>query len=357
MAQTLFFSEYAEGSSNNKYLEIYNPTNEAVTLDEYAFPNASNGADGNFEFWNTFPAGATIQAGGTYLIAHPEADASILALADQTHQYLSNGDDGYALVKGTESDYVIIDRIGDFGADPGSGWDVAGVSNATQDHTLVRKSTITSGNSDWDLSRGTTTANSEWVVLPNDAFLEGTSEATPGRQAVSTLFFTEYAEGSSNNKYLEIYNPTNEAITLDEYAFPNASNGADGNYEFWNTFPAGATIQAGGTYLIAHPEADASILALADQTHQYLSNGDDGYALVKGTESDYVIIDRIGDFGADPGSGWDVAGVSNATQDHTLVRKSTITSGNSDWDLSRGTTTANSEWVVLPKDAFLEGTS
>ncbi|NDD45407.1 MAG: ExeM/NucH family extracellular endonuclease, partial [Synechococcaceae bacterium WB9_4xB_025] len=192
-----------------------------------------------------------------------------------------------------------------------------------------------------------------WVVLPKDAFLEGTSEATPGRHAVSTLFFSEYAEGSSNNKYLEIYNPTNEAITLDEYAFPNASNGAEGNYEFWNTFPAGATIQAGGTYLIAHPEADASILALADQTHQYLSNGDDGYALVKGTENNYVIVDRIGDFGADPGSGWEVAGISNATQNHTLVRKSSVFSGNADWDASRGTNTTDSEWEVLDNDAFL----
>ena len=32
----LFFSEYAEGSSNNKYLEIYNPTNEVVDLSGYA---------------------------------------------------------------------------------------------------------------------------------------------------------------------------------------------------------------------------------------------------------------------------------------------------------------------------------
>ena len=29
----IFFSEYAEGTSNNKYLEIYNPTTEAVSLD------------------------------------------------------------------------------------------------------------------------------------------------------------------------------------------------------------------------------------------------------------------------------------------------------------------------------------
>jgi predicted extracellular nuclease len=86
MSQTLFFSEYAEGSSNNKYLEIYNPTNQPIALDEYAFPNASNGADGNHEFWNSFTTGASIAAGGTYLIAHPDADASIVALADQTHQ-------------------------------------------------------------------------------------------------------------------------------------------------------------------------------------------------------------------------------------------------------------------------------
>ena len=28
----LFFSEYAEGSSNNKYLEIYNPSDVTVSL-------------------------------------------------------------------------------------------------------------------------------------------------------------------------------------------------------------------------------------------------------------------------------------------------------------------------------------
>ena len=33
----LFFSEYAEGSSNNKYLEIYNSTDSDVMLSEYAF--------------------------------------------------------------------------------------------------------------------------------------------------------------------------------------------------------------------------------------------------------------------------------------------------------------------------------
>ena len=59
---------------------------------------------------------------------------------------------------------VVVDKIGDFGVDPGSGWDVAGVSNGTKDYTLVRKSSIAEGNDDWVVSAGTTAEDSEWVV-------------------------------------------------------------------------------------------------------------------------------------------------------------------------------------------------
>ena len=30
----------------------------------------------NFEYWNEFPAGAKVAAGGVYVIADPQADAS-----------------------------------------------------------------------------------------------------------------------------------------------------------------------------------------------------------------------------------------------------------------------------------------
>ncbi|MDP6772483.1 MAG: hypothetical protein QF704_17380, partial [Anaerolineales bacterium] len=41
----LFFSEYAEGSSNNKYLEIYNGTGAAVDLSAYSISTCSNGCN------------------------------------------------------------------------------------------------------------------------------------------------------------------------------------------------------------------------------------------------------------------------------------------------------------------------
>ena len=180
---------------------------------------------------------------------------------------------------------------------------------------------------------------------------------------VTELFISKYAEGSSNNKFLEIYNGTDATISLSDYAFPSVANAPStpGEYEYWNAFPDGAEIAPGDVYVIAHGSADATILAEADHTHNFLSNGDDGYALVKGgtfndADNDgnidagevtgYTILDWLGDWEGDPGSGWDVAGVSAATKDHILTRKSTVCGPNDDWAASAGTSAADSEWIV-----------
>ena len=173
-SETIFFSEYAEGSLNNKYMEIYNPTNATINLSGYAWANVSNDQEipETHEFWNNFPSGAQIAPGGLYIIASEQADSYITNVADYTTTYLFNGDDAYALVRGTETSYSVIDVVGmDFtkaGYQRGP-WDVAGIANATKDHTLVRKATVTSGNAgDWASSSGTNVDNSEWIVLDID---------------------------------------------------------------------------------------------------------------------------------------------------------------------------------------------
>ena len=116
----------------------------------------------------------------------------------------------------------------------------------------------------------------------------------------SDLYFSMYGEGSSNNKFLEIYNGTGATVNLDDYAFPNVSNAptVPGEYEFWNTFPEGATIADGDVFVIAHSSADAAILAEADMLFNFLSNGDDGYALVA-NDGDWN--DANGDMDVDAG--------------------------------------------------------
>jgi hypothetical protein len=169
----LFISEYAEGSSNNKYLEIYNGTGAEVSLAEYALPSVGNAptTPGEYEFWNDgaaiFGDVTAIADGDVFVLCHPSADEAILAHCDATHQYLSNGDDGRMLVKGTETAYTIVDTLGDFNGDPGSGWDVCGVDNATKDHTLVKKDRK-GGNADWDASRGTNASDCDWLVKDNE---------------------------------------------------------------------------------------------------------------------------------------------------------------------------------------------
>ena len=106
-------------------------------------------------------------------------------------------------------------------------------------------------------------------------------------QPMANLFFSEYAEGSSNNKYFEVYNPTQDTVDLSQYAYPNVSNAPStpGVYEYWNEFDAGAVILPNDVYVVAHPSADAIILAEADETFTYLSNGDDGFGLVFGDQT------------------------------------------------------------------------
>ena len=44
-APAVFFSEYIEGSSNNKAIELYNGTSETINLDDYQIGQTSNGSD------------------------------------------------------------------------------------------------------------------------------------------------------------------------------------------------------------------------------------------------------------------------------------------------------------------------
>ena len=177
---TVFFSEYGEGSGNNRYIEIFNPTSAPVYLSQYTLGNCSNGCDDPsastltdvVDFWTfTFPLTAVLNPGATFVVAHPTADPAILAEADMTYSFLSNGDDAYVLVSVIEGDTTLVDQIGALGLDPGQGWAVAGDASGTFDRTLVRKSDVLVGNAgNWTASAGTNEFDSEWVVLPTNTW-------------------------------------------------------------------------------------------------------------------------------------------------------------------------------------------
>jgi hypothetical protein len=187
-----------------------------------------------------------------------------------------------------------------------------------------------------------------WVVTVNVA-------------AEPELFISEYIEGSSNNKGMEIYNPKSTPVNLDNYVIKMATNGL--GWSMLHTFPAGAVLNSHEVWVIITNQVDPLLFAAADadEVLAYAGapsvvhfNGNDARALCKIVGSDTIIIDAFGNPDVDPGTAWPVAGVSNATKDYTLLRKTTTISGNTDWQASFGTDATNSEWIVMAQNDFAD---
>jgi predicted extracellular nuclease len=164
------------------------------------------------------------------------------------------------------------------------------------------------------------------------------------RAAISTeLFFSEYVEGTSNNKALEIYNGTASAVDLTAGGY-NVQMFFNGNPVSTLTITLVGTVAPGDVFVLAQSSANATILAQADQTNgSGWFNGDDAVVLRKGT----AIIDSIGQTGFDPGTEWGTGLTSTA--DNTLRRKATVTAG----DTSSGDAFDPSiEWDGFATDTF-----
>lgn len=154
----LLISEYVEGSSNNKAIEIANLITSPVELDGYNLRRDSNGGG---EWSERFDLTGTINVGDVIVIINANANSQILldqadivVVNNQSTNYGEplnfNGNDPVGLFK----DDVLIDIVGEFGG---------GSSNFAKDKTLRRKSTVVEPNINFDL-------NNEWEIFPMDTF-------------------------------------------------------------------------------------------------------------------------------------------------------------------------------------------
>jgi uncharacterized protein len=138
----LIISEYIEGSSNNKALEIYNGTAAPINLNTGGYRiqmyfNGSTTAGLNIIL------NGIVAAGDVFVVAQSAASPTILAQADQTNgSGWFNGDDAVVLRK-TSATGPIVDSIGQIGFDPGTEW--SNCAAGTADNTILRKSGIVTG--------------------------------------------------------------------------------------------------------------------------------------------------------------------------------------------------------------------
>jgi predicted extracellular nuclease len=157
----------------------------------------------------------------------------------------------------------------------------------------------------------------------------------------ANLIISEYVEGSSNNKAIELYNTSTSEISLDGYTLNLYSNGKT---TVGNTIDLSGNLSANSTYVIVNSSSVSELKAKADiESGVSNFNGDDALVLTQGT----TVIDSFGQRGVDPGSEWSEGGV--ATKDKTLRRKETILVGRTAPDT---TFNPSEEWLQFDKDDF-----
>ena len=180
----LIISEYIEGSSNNKAIELYNTSSGELSLDGYNLSLYSNGNPDLASPNNTLDLTGSLAADGTFVIVNAGSGDELKGKAsiESTVTYF-NGNDALVLTK----DGIIVDSFGQLGFDPGSSWSEGGVS--TVNKTLRRKADITAGRS---TATDTFNPSEEWEQFDQDDFsniglYDEETEPTPEPEPVAPL--------------------------------------------------------------------------------------------------------------------------------------------------------------------------
>lgn len=163
---------------------------------------------------------------------------------------------------------------------------------------------------------------------------------TVADQALAETFISEYVEGSSNNKAIEIINTGAQDVDLGQCELLRYSNGRTDGV----SIPLTGVLAPDSVHVICNPSFSEADIALCDETSGSLSfNGDDAMEL----RCSGVTLDVIGQIGNDPGSQWGSGEAS--TQDNTICRKSSVTQGDAD---GSDAFDPAAQWVGFPRDTF-----
>jgi len=229
-ATELLISEYVEGSSYNKAIEIANFTGNTVNLANFSLKKQSNGAG---DWASELTLSGNLTNGDVYVIVYSQAGTTLKAMADlvTTSAALSfNGNDAVGLFKnGTLTDVVgIFNSTANFG----------------KDVTLVRNLNITSPNTNYVTNEWTSYSIDVFTNLGTHEIDGGTAPDTQAPTAPANLIASNITQttlslswnASSDNIGVtgyDVYRGTTKITTVTSTSFNVTGLSANTAYSFY----------------------------------------------------------------------------------------------------------------------------
>ncbi len=162
--------------------------------------------------------------------------------------------------------------------------------------------------------------------------------------AAPNVFFSEYVDGTGNDKAVEIFNNSGRTLDLHNCGIGIYADGAAGvSYSFWLE---DGLLPVGETWVVCKDTASAQLAPYCDELRSLLDfNGNDTILL----ECESKVQDVIGQRGFDPGAaGWGAGDVTTAA--HTLRRDCAVAIGD---QLDSDAFDPAAQWMGFPVDIFL----
>lgn len=282
----LFISEYVEGSSFNKAIELYNGTGAPVDLSDYTIEVYFNGSTSAN---TTIELTGTLEPGEVHVVADDGADQAILDVADQTStSNFWNGNDAIVLTSSAGT----VDAFGQVGFDPGSQWGDG--NTGAQEATLRRMPEVCIGDTD---SSDAFDPAAEWDGFSQDTFdglgshavdCEGNGDPGEPGEITALLLLTELVVTPTGGEFIEIHNPGTEPVDLSDVYLTDATFAPGG--AFYYNIVTGSNVGGGGfaDFHARFPDG-ASIDGGAYQTIAVA--GSDDYASAYGANPDYELFE------------------------------------------------------------------
>lgn len=212
----LMFSQYIDGNSNKKGLEIYNSDATSVNLADYEIQQFNNGTTLKPL---VFPLNGNLKSKGRFLVGHAALQTELGDKVNQVAGFTFNGDDAILLVyKGK-----VIDRFGRLGEQPTSGgWGTTTISKANSFTRLQTVNPVTEidPTTAFDLD-GSWRA---WKDRNDFSNITGSATTPPVSETVSCSS-TDTAIADLNNKAIQGQNYTLRGVITADYRYENGFSG------------------------------------------------------------------------------------------------------------------------------------